>query len=112
MKDNFRRLFASAVNLLRYWWQVDRIRVSPREGQLLRLRPPCLIKVCSQLVEVRQRSVGQTRQGSYVVYHCGSEHGPCELRITPVGDRYGPRVRWIANSGEQELSVDEIQVYG
>ncbi len=112
MDSNFQRLFAAAINLLRHWWQVDRIRVSPREGQLLRLRPPCLLEVCSQPVEVRQRSVGQTQRGPYVVYHCVGEQGPCELWITPVGARYGPRLRWIASGGERELSVDDVQVYG
>lgn len=112
MKNNLGRLLTTGINLLHDWWQVDRVRISPREGQLLRLRPPCLIQVCSQPVEVQQRRVGQTPQGPYIVYHCRGEFGPSELWVSPVSACHGPRVRWIANGGEQGLSVDDIQVWG
>ncbi len=109
-------IFSSSVNaligLLRSWWLVDRVRVAPREGRLLRLRPPCLIQVRSQTVEVLRRQVGQTANGPYVVYYCHNGLSPCQLWVRLVGSRQGSKVRWVEGSDELELAVDEIQVYG
>ncbi len=112
MKSNLGRLLTAGIDLLRAWWQVDRIRVSPREGQLLRLRPPCLIQVCSQPLEVTRRRVHRTPRGPWVIYHCQGEFGPGELWVSPGGGRSGPRLRWITHRGERTLTEDDIQVWG
>ena len=112
MKSNLRRLLGSGIDLLHSWWQVDRIRVSPREGGLLRLRPPCLIQLCSQSVEVQRRRVDRDSEEPCIVYDCLGPFGPGELRVRPVGVREGPQLRWIGNWGEQVLSADDIQLWG
>ena len=38
-------MWRDIVALARSWWQVDRIRTPPRDGALLRLSPPCLVRV-------------------------------------------------------------------
>ena len=56
--------------LIRSWWQVDRIRISPSEGRLWRLDPPCVVFVDGTPVEVL-RKLPTTQDASRVVeYEC------------------------------------------
>lgn len=105
-------LLSSAGELVRDWWRVDRVRASPREGRLMRLRPPCIIRVGGQVVEVLRRSVGQTSAGSYVTYDCDNGAGPCRLRVTPVGTTHYPIVHWFESGQEREISEDQVVIFG
>jgi hypothetical protein len=112
LNSAWRDLLNSAGSLVRDWWQVDRVRASPREGRLMRLQPPCIIRVGRQVVEVLRRSVSQTSAGSYVTYDCDNGEGPCRLRVTPVGTTHCPIVHWVECGQEHEISEDQVVVYG
>ncbi len=108
------RLFETVWKLIRSWWCVDRVRISPREGELLRLDVPCILRIGAKVVQVSKRRVGQKRGSPYVVYEGCDEHGPCELWVSPVGATTCPRVRWVSLDAMSELDIpaEEIEVFG
>ncbi|MBC8351356.1 MAG: hypothetical protein H8E66_05185 [Planctomycetes bacterium] len=101
-------LAADAASLFRAWWYRDRIRSSPREGKLLRLSPGAVLCANGSTVEVQQRDVIETSQGSVLRYRCCGDDSPSELWVTfaPV-----PLIVWCCNRDEQRLAVDEIEVW-
>ena len=102
--------FSIAVyGLLRNWWRADRVRISPREGLLYRLQPPCLLQVRSQTVTVRERRIDNSADTSWVIYACDS--GACELRIQLADPGAAPTIYWFDDSGCVELTVDDLEVY-
>ena len=109
--SNLREWCASALALVADWWRVDRVRVSPHDGELLRLRVPCLLRVGTELVEVERRSVGQSNNGPYIIYHCVGERGPCQLWVTPIGRTHRPTLRWVQDCKASELSEAQVEVF-
>jgi hypothetical protein len=109
--SKLRKLCAFVAALVADWWRVDRIRASPREGQLLRLRAPCLLRVGTQLVKIERRSVGQSGDGPYIVYDCSAEYGPCQLWVTPIGRTHRPTLRWVQGGQASELSEEQVEVF-
>src|SRR5260221_14778876 len=76
-----RPLYRVCLNLVARWWRTDRVRISPREGELLRLQPGCVLTVNGVPAEVRVRMVvheRDTRRGSY---QCQTELGPAILEV-------------------------------
>ena len=54
--------------------------------------------------------ISETAAGAFVTYHCGGPAGPCELRVTPIGEFHGSRVVWIEGGVERILSQEEVEV--
>src|SRR5262245_19117050 len=106
-----RSVYASAAALVADWWRVDRIRTSPHEGRLLRLGVPCMLRVGTELVEVKRRSVGESAAGPYIIYDCVGELGASQLWVTPIGQTHRPIVRWVRNGTVRELSEGHVEVY-
>lgn len=107
----FRQLLDSIGRLLKSWWQVDRIRISPREGLLLRLRPGSLISVDGQPVEIVNRTVRQLADGPLVVYGCRSPDGPGQLCVSPGESRLASHIRWTVHGRDRALSELDVIVY-
>ena len=105
-------ILRALLRLLCSWWRVDRVRVSPTEGKLLRLEPPCMLRIGERVLEVVRRSVGQTPDGTYVAYTCEDNPGVCELRVFPVGLTHQPTVQLVTSESCTVLDADEIEVYG
>ena len=89
-----------ALELLSSWWRVDRIRVAPSEGELLRLEPPAIVTVDGEDVEIVSRSV----EGATVRYRgvrsCGTT-----LSLTVTLDPATFEVRAIHDGQEVEVAV-------
>ena len=77
------QLLRDLFKLFRSWWQVDRVRISPTEGRLLRLIPPCIICVNGRPVEVLRRSVSRKTAEVIVQYDCLCEGRLAQLFVTP-----------------------------
>lgn len=105
-------LLRAIAALARSWWQVDRVRISPREGRLLNLRPPCLLRIDGAIAQVTARQAGQGARGPYVVYRCDDGGGDALLWVYPVGRTHRPLVRWQTGGGEITLSEEDVEVYG
>ncbi len=92
----------------RAWWGQDRVRVSPREGRLLRLRPPCIVTVDDEIVELTHRGVGRSRGDLYVTYTGVDVDGQtCELVVVPSQ----PNVTWRVGEQLRVVSEDDVQVF-
>jgi hypothetical protein len=98
----WRRLLAG----LWRWWRADRIRAAPAEGRLLRLRPPCFLRVRGRTVEVLRRRVVRVASGLCVSYHCNADDGTCILAVAPSGE-----IRWVKAGRECTLRTTEVEVY-
>lgn len=97
------------------WWRRDKIRVSPAEGRLLRLQPPCYLRLLGETVEVRARR--PLPGGGGVSYECvGTEAigvGELRVRISARGLRHPPEVDWLASGAVEPcpLAADEVDVF-
>lgn len=117
LSNDIKKTAAALSSLLLSWWRHDRVRISPREGLLLRLRPPCLIMIADERVQIEARRVLHECATAMVVYDCLTENGPARLCVESLSQGQEIRVRWgrtITSSGEwqyQELSADDIAVY-
>jgi len=106
-----RRLARDAAALLFAWWRADRVRISPREGRLLRLEPPCFLIIEGRLAEVVGRELAAGPGAPLIIYSCLTDSGTGELRVSPSEAGRRLEVKWIDAAGEKTLGEEEITVY-
>ncbi len=94
------------------WWKVDRIRISPYEGQLLRLPLPCLIQIEGENIQVIRRRVGYTEEGAFVDYDCQLQGNQAILSVDPVSFSLGRTARLTQDGKTLEVPEDEVIVFG
>jgi hypothetical protein len=109
-KTELTRWFRDLARLVGDWWRVDRVRVSPREGRLLRLQPPCLLVICERIVEIRERRLDPS--GSWVVYQCHTFPAAGFLWARPGASPLYPRLLWLEGGVFRELTSEEVDVIG
>ena len=97
----FRQLLAATFDLLKSWWRVDRIRVSPNETRLFDLRPGSVTIIDNRPVEVLSRQVVMSNEGRCVIYNCQTQQGPASLRVTPERSGCASTYTWIKDDGEK-----------
>lgn len=98
----------------------DRIRVSPSEGRLLRLMPPCALAIGSETVLIVSRTVGETAEGPLVRYECqtessgGESETDCGIRELTVRLTSGFRVEitWNGYGEPVSLAESDLVVFG
>jgi hypothetical protein len=101
----------SLARLIRSWWQVDRIRVSPSEGCWLRLRCGALLKIDDEWFEVTGRSVTAGMDGSWVVYECVGRGQVARLRAQPLASGQPRALYWHTGEEVRLLDAGEIEVF-
>lgn len=109
-----RRLFNDVYRLIETWWKIDRIRASPRDGQLLRIEPPCVVVVDERPAEVVARTLGRTADaggGIQVDYDCRSAKGACRLRLIVTACGAIAAILWTAEGTERTISEESVEVY-
>lgn len=97
------------VQLIRDWWRVDQVRISPREGRLLRLKPGDLLRLDDRTVTVIARRVEPDQSG--VRYRCEGAGFTGELRVALDAGRQADEVEWSWEGRRQRFPADEIGVY-
>lgn len=97
--------------LLRSWWGVDRIRVSPTDGELLRLKVHTLLQLDGVWWTVQTRWVGDNIHGPFVRYQCGNGTEAATLEVQPSPPSRAERIAWITGTISRELHPAEITVY-
>ena len=114
-RGRLRRWWASLLALLvalgdlaRAWWSMDRIRVSPREGQLLRLGPGSVIIAGTDRWVVRGREVDPTSAGRLVRYRCGGDDS--DVTLSAIGVEHGNGVLLTRSDGRVFLA-GEVEVF-
>ncbi len=104
-------MLRALLDCLRAWWQVDRIRVSPRDGSLLRLSPHCLVVIGGQTFEIAHRVVGQDADGAFVDYDLRGEDGSARLFVRLMIETSQSVIRWIGPDGERSIEPCEVGVF-
>jgi len=100
------RLVRQLGRLLHSWWRGDRIRVSPEEGRLLRLRPPCWLLIDGATVEVVGRTVPDA--GRRVLYSCRTHSGVGTLAVS-LDDKVN--LHWHDGAHTRPIMASDIEVY-
>jgi hypothetical protein len=106
------RLVRRLGRLLHSWWRRDCIRVSPREGRLLALDPPCILIIGNDRVEVVARVRGPPGRQARVMYHCRVRAGPAELHVRMREGARGCDVCWRHQGDVRDLDEEDVEVLG
>jgi hypothetical protein len=101
--------FDRLARLIRDWWQVDRVRISPREGCLLRLQPGDVLQLEGLTVTVIAREIDPDESG--VRYRCEGAGSTGELRVALDAGRQADEVVWVRENCRQHLPAVEVEVF-
>jgi len=104
-------LVSELERLLQSWWGVDRIRVSPTDGELLRLKVNTLLQLDGVWWTLQTRWVGDNVHGPFVRYQCGNGAETATLEVQPSLPSGTERTTWITGTTSRELHPAEITVY-
>ena len=106
-----RRLVRRLWRLLQSWWGCDRIRVSPREGRLLRLTQGSILVIEGETASILARAVENDPHRRCVRYRCQTTEGRALLEVwwSQQGDI--TCLRWHFQGQIRELHEEEIEVY-
>jgi hypothetical protein len=105
-------LCRAGLGLIAAWWRTDRVRISPREGELLRLRPDCLLMIAGQTVEVRRRLEVQNLCTQGVRYECRTDEGPAQLDVRLSENANRLEIYWSIAGRIETLCEHQIEVFG
>ena len=98
------RLLKQLRGLAQNWWKTDSIRISPAEGRLLNLQPPCYLRLGAEVLEVLQRRTADQS----VTYQCADGS---ELLVEFSGLKHAPIISWRRSGHTLELSPSELEVF-
>jgi hypothetical protein len=105
-------LCRACLDLVAAWWRADRVRISPREGELLRLRPECVLIIAGKPVEVLRRHEVQTRFAQGVRYECLTDEGPAELEVRLSENASRLKISWLVFGRIETLVEHQIEIFG
>ena len=114
MKPERYRIIRAIASLISNWWYVDQVRVSPREGLLLRLQPPCSLLVRSQRAHIVGRRIDANHPQPNVIYDCTTEHNQARATLTvKLLDQAGTlHILWADSRQTQVLQPADLDLYG
>ncbi len=102
------KLAMALARLLHWWWRCDRIRAPPSEGRLLRLVPPCFLRIAGEPAEIVARHVDFAGDGQLILHRCHGAAGDFELEVRLTAGR--PEVRMRRGGCDRLLAAEEIDV--
>ena len=108
------KLFQIVSNALRTWWLQDRIRVSPDEGRLLRLRPGDLLLVDGTFLRIKAVAGDAVRlptDGPVGSYDAFDESRDIPVKLSAKANQ----LTVICTPSDQDepmsVSADAIEIY-
>ncbi len=104
-------MWISFWNLICSFWKVDRIRISPNEGLLLRLSNKAIVIIKQKPLQILKRNIIASGEWIHVEYVCDGEDGLSLLRVTQKGSNTQPEVRWETRKGQFKYPEDQIEIY-
>lgn len=105
------RLLRALLDLLRAWWSVDRIRVSPNEGRLLRLDAGALLTIEDRAVEVLGRRIRRQPAGAVIAYDCRTPSGAARLLIRQPRDGGDLSAQWSEGGTVRLLHEADVIIW-
>ena len=97
--------------LVSKWWMNDRIRVSPREGQLLRIEPGDVVLIGEVQMEVVTCSIFEKAAGSTLCLSCRTQTGSAELQFDIATPGKASSILWKNTDGCRLLSPRDFEVW-
>ena len=94
--------------ILTRWWRTDRVRVSPRDGELFRLTPDAVVIIRGVQYQIVGRRLVSLPGGAAIVYDCDSERKRCQLQVEPAAPR---RLMLIEGESETALTEDDLEIF-
>lgn len=104
------RFTRSVLRVIRSWWRVDRVRVSPAAGCLLRLRVGDVLNIRAQSAEILNRTQASPDSAD-VVYQCLTDSGTALLRIELQPNLREFAIVWIVQGASEALGEYDVQVW-
>lgn len=103
-------MWAELRRLIRAWWSDDRIRVSPREGRLLRLEPGDVVVVRGCAAEIRARTERRELVPPRVCYDCARSTGTARLTVLAESGACGT-VEWVTDDAAEPRDPEAIEPF-
>ena len=100
------------LGLIADWWCADRVRISPREGELLRLQSVCLVTIAGRPVEVLARQEVQSDRSHGVRYECRTEDGRAHLHVRFSENASRLEIGWSTAGRIEALLEHQIEIFG
>ncbi|MEX0702523.1 MAG: hypothetical protein WD069_10555 [Planctomycetales bacterium] len=104
-------LFRELRRLFHAWWCVDRIRISPREGRLLVLRPGDMVSVKARTAEIRTRREQPDAVRPRVTYDCRTVDGSARLTIAASNTGEAVSIEWSEGSATISLDQADVEIF-
>lgn len=105
-------IWQSVLQLLRSWYTVDRVRVSPTAGRLLSLRVDDRILIRGDVFTVVNRQTVASRDGIRLAYQLASEDGRARLSVEPNTSGTSHVSELMTNDSSTAIYEDEIVEFG
>ena len=105
-------VWRAVLGLVAAWWRADRVRISPREGELLRLRPGCVLVIAGKPVEILRRQAFQAGCTEGIRYECPTEEGPALLEVRFCENARQLAICWSVSGKIETLQEHQIEVFG
>ena len=102
----------ACLGLVAAWWRADRVRISPREGELLRLRSGCVLIIAGKPVEVLCRQEVQTACAQGVRYEFHTDEGKAQLEVRLSENANRLEIGWSISGRIETLEEHQIEVFG
>ena len=102
-------ILSTVSDRFRNWWRNDAIRISPKEGHLLRVRCPCIVRIDHCEAVLHERVEELTGEGVHVILRGATvgEERDCELEVSTDS----PDVLWTVASESHCLTPREVLVF-
>ncbi len=105
------RRWIALCNLICNFWKVDRIRISPNEGLLLRLSNKTIVVIKQQPLQIKKRNIIESGEQIHVEYICEGKDGLSRLNVTQNDSSPQLQVEWETRKGVFTCLADQIDVY-
>lgn len=107
-----RSLCRAGLGLVVAWWRADRVRISPREGALLQLRPASLLIIGGRPVNVLCRQEVPNVGAPGIRYECRTEDGPACLDVRFYDNAGRLEICWTVSGRTEALREGQIEIFG
>ena len=105
-------IWQSILQLLRSWYSVDRVRVSPTAGRLLSLRVDDRILIRGEVFTVVRRKTTASRGEFRLVYGLDSCDGKAKLCVVPGASGTSHVSELMTNNGSTAIYENEVVEMG
>lgn len=105
------KLLQDCHRVICVWWMSDRIRTSPSDGQLLRIKAGDLLTFGDLQAEVFMRTHREDATGHHLCLTCTTSAGAAELLIDLNLQGELIDIVWKHDGRSRQISTDDFQIW-